>query len=250
MRRFYCPFFPEQGHVCLPDEEARHLVRVLRANVGDEIQLMDGKGKLATAKVSQISGSRSTPKVTVEIDSYESIFFGANKICLYVACPRTKQIELILRQATELGVSEIHPIVTEFTVSRPDKNADKWTNVLIEAMKQSGNPFVPTLFPVTSFDQALSDDAPGFGFYGAVPTDEDKSEVKVVEADISLHRVAIWIGPEGGFSANELDNLRRKTVEFDNGITQRCYQPMVIGHHILRIETAVTASIATVINTC
>ncbi len=250
MRRFFCPSFPDRGSVCLPDEEARHLVRVLRASEGDEIQLMDGKGRLATANVSQISGSRTTPRVTVDIGSYENIFLGSNKICLYVACPRTKQIELILRQATELGVYEIHPIVTEFTVSRPDKNADKWQNVLIEAMKQSGNPFLPKLFPVTSFDKALSTDAPDFGFYGAVPTDEDKSSIKVVETDISLHRVAIWVGPEGGFSAGELEALRTKHVDFDNGLSQRCYQPMVIGHHILRIETAVTASIATVINSC
>jgi 16S rRNA (uracil1498-N3)-methyltransferase len=245
MRRFYCPEFGSHGFADLPVDEARHLVTVLRATVGVEITILDGRGNVAGAIVREISGSRKSPRVRVEIDSYESVFESVYQICLYVACPRTKQMELILRQATELGVVEIHPIITEFTVSRPEKNSSKWESILIEAMKQSGNPFLPKLFPVTSLGDALRDGAPEFGYYGAVPSELD-FELSYTEEPRAYHRLALWVGPEGGFSPDELKMIRRQTVDRD-GQHLHCFRPKTIGRNILRIETAVTAGIATIL---
>ena len=245
MRRFYCPSFPQSGFTELPADEARHLVTVLRASVGDEITILDGLGNVAGAIIREISGSRKAPKVQVEIDSYESFFENNYSICLYVACPRTKQMELILRQATELGVSEIHPIITEFTVSRPEKNSAKWESILIEALKQSGNPFLPKLFPVEKVSDALTNNAPEFGYYGAVPSESD-SKLSFTGQTRSFHRIALWVGPEGGFSVDELKMVRQKVITV-NDENLHCYQPKTIGQHILRIETAVSAGISSIL---
>lgn len=245
MRRFYCPSLPQNGFAELPADEARHLVTVLRANVGDEISILDGLGNVAGVIIREISGSRKAPKVMVEVDSYEDFFESNCNICLYVACPRTKQMELILRQATELGVSEIHPIITEFTVSRPEKNAVKWENILIEAIKQSGNPFLPKLFPVEKLSDALANEAPDFGYYGAVPSESD-AKLSFTGETRSFHRIALWVGPEGGFSVEELKMIRQKIVSTD-GENLHCYRPKTIGQHILRIETAVTAGITSIL---
>ena len=245
MRRFYCPSFPQNGFAELPADEARHLVTVLRATVGDEISILDGSGNVAGVIIREISGSRKAPKVRVEVDSYESFFENNYNICLYVACPRTKQMELILRQATELGVSEIHPIITEFTVSRPEKNATKWESILVEAMKQSGNPFLPKLFPVEKLSEALTNDAPEFGYYGSVPSEGD-AKLSFTGETRSFHRVALWVGPEGGFSVEELKMIRQKIISVE-GNNLHCYQPKTIGRNILRIETAVTAGITSIL---
>ena len=245
MRRFYCPSFLKNGFAELPADEARHLVTVLRASVEDEISILDGVGNVAGAIIREISGSRKAPKVRVEVVSYESFFEDNYSICLYVACPRTKQMELILRQATELGVAEIHPIITEFTVSRPEKNSSKWGTILIEAIKQSGNAFLPKLFPVEKLADALKNDAPDFGYYGSVPYESD-SKLSFTGEKRSFHRIALWVGPEGGFSKDELKMIRQKTILIDDE-NLHCYQPRTVGRNILRIETAVTAGITSIL---
>lgn len=245
MRRFYCPKISPIGTVLsLPEVEARHFATVLRGSIGDELKLLDGDGVIAIGVVNEVSGSRKNPDVKVEIISYENVILHTREVCLYVACPRTKQMELILRQATELGVTEIHPIITEYTVSRPDKNPEKWNSVLIEAMKQSGNPFLPKLAEVCSFDEALAaNECPEIGFYGAVPAAGEEGLKHSISGEEG--RVAFWVGPEGGFSSEELEALRSKVANFENEVS-RSFLPLTIGHHILRIETACTAGTAVI----
>ncbi len=244
MRRFFlAENFVLNAHLTLSPEEGRHLATVLRGNVGTEIQLLNGDGGLAIAEVVEIAGSRKSPQVVVKINSVENTVMAGRKIALYVACPRTKQMELILRQATELGVYEIHPIITEFTVSKPDKNPEKWENVITEAVKQSGNPFRPKLFPVETFSQAVRNpNTPQFGWYGAVPENGINS-TNHNEEIIENSRLALWIGPEGGFSSEEVNYLKESITELPEGI-HNSFLPLTIGHHILRIETAVTAGLA------
>ncbi len=243
MRRFYCPDISPMGSTLfMPEIEARHFATVLRGRIGDKVMLLDGKGAVAVGEVKDINGSRKSPQVQLEIISHETIIAHTREICLYVACPRTKQMELILRQATELGVTEIHPIITEYTVSRPDENPDKWNSVLVEAMKQSGNPFLPELHEVCGFDVALdSSDCPEIGFYGAVPATGEEGLAH--DIDGQDERIALWIGPEGGFSSEELEAMRNKFWN-DGAESKRSFLPLTIGHHILRIETACTAGIA------
>ena len=245
MRRFFAPKIPAlHAQFSLPEAEARHFATVLRGKPGDSIKILDGDGTIALCQVLEIAGSRKKPDVIVQVDSYETTLPGGPQICLFVACPRTRQMELILRQATELGVAEIFPIITEFTVSKPNEAPDKWQHILIEAVKQSGNPFLPKLHPVMTFDQALSVDCcPQIGYYGAVPVTGEEGVCH--KKFVNLERVALWIGPEGGFSGVELEALRNKTCQdLETDEVSRSFLPLTIGHHILRIETACTAGIA------
>lgn len=244
MRRFFSPHIPSvHSTFSLPELEGKHLVTVLRGKIGDTIKVLDGQGSMAICDVVEIDGNRKKTNVVLQVTSYENVIPSGPQICLYVACPRTKQMELILRQATELGVAEIFPIVTEFTVSKPSENPDKWQNILIEAVKQSGNPFLPELHSVASFDYALaSEKCPNIGYYGAVPLTGEEGICH--DGFENRQRVALWIGPEGGFSGDELNALRDKTYQIGEGDVNRSFLPLTIGHHILRIETACTAGIA------
>ena len=146
---------------------------------------------------------------------------------LYVAPPRNKNMDTVLKSATELGVARIVPVICRYAVSRPDASAaTSWSQTLVTAMKQSGNPWLPELDAPIAFSDALSasDDD---GFFGAVPREDD---LRTSSLPYTPSRLSLWVGPEGGFSPEEEQALRTKGLI-----------PLTVGPWILRVETAVTA---------
>jgi len=108
----------------LTGDEARHAIKVLRVKVGEEIELFDGTGQVATAKVSEISSKT----LLFERNSSQTIKPLTPQIRLYQAIPKGKTMELIIQKAVELGVGHIQPVITQNTVSTSDspKKVEKW----------------------------------------------------------------------------------------------------------------------------
>jgi 16S rRNA (uracil1498-N3)-methyltransferase len=189
-----------------------------------EIGLMDGHGALGVATV--------LPGRLLRIDSVETALAPKRRTHLYIAPPRRQRMDQILRQSAELGVWSIQPMICERSVSTPDEDsvAGRWEDVLMEACKQSGNPFLPEAKAPLAFGKA-ADEALSRGFkchFGAVGGASAGAPGPDAEGDY-----AWFVGPEGGFSPAEEDFLRSKG-----------FKPLRVGRCVLRVETAAVCGLA------
>ena len=228
MRFFFLSIIPASGQdVCLPPAEATHALRVLRLRAGDTIGLVNGTGVRAVAEVVETGRQHRQEEVRCRVASREEWTAPRTLLHLFVAPPRAKHMAQIIRDATELGVARIRPILCDYSVSKPESAAvvAEWQADAVAAIKQSGNPFLPHLDAPSPFAEAIVQ-APRTGWFGDVtPAGTDPVAALPGAGDLS-----VWIGPEGGFSPPE------KTALAAAG-----YRPLQVGTWILRVETAVPA---------
>ena len=207
----------------LEKQEAAHLFKTLRAAPGFELGLLDGLGRIAKAKVAE--GRR------LEIVSVEQAPLPKRRVHLFIAPPRRQKMDQILRQSAELGAWSIQPMLCERSVSIPgeDSVAGRWEDVLIDACKQSGNPFMPQAKAPLPFAKALAKaKADGFSCHFGAVAGAGQAPAAGLEGDF-----AWFIGPEGGFTHAEEDALRASGSK-----------PLRIGRCILRVETAAICGLA------
>lgn len=223
VRKFRCDILDraEPGaEVTLDRSEETHLFKILRATPGDVVELLDGCGRIASAEV--------RPGRTLIIRDIRTLEPPARRVHLYIAPPRRQKMDSVLREATELGVWRIVPMICEFSVSEPDASsvAGRWADAMFEACKQSGNVFLPQTSAPLPFAAAVADavsccDELRYGSPNATEPGADTA------ADVA------WVvGPEGGFS----DAEERELIEAGA-------KPLRIGRWILRVETAAVAGI-------
>ncbi len=222
MRCFFCEDIGlENTTVDLPEREERHLFNTLRGRTGDTVQLIDGKGVIATAKVAD--GRK------LIVIGREEMQEPARKLHLFVSPPRHNRMDQLLTQCCEIGVWSITFIITDHSVVRPEEGAvsEKWKLHLVEGCKQSKNPFKPALRAAIPFS-GLFDEIGGMGckaFYGSV----NGSSSDRMPADVDSG-IAWIVGPEGGFSDAE-----------EHAMEQAGFTPLRIGRWVMRIETAAIA---------
>lgn len=203
--------------VRLEKEESAHLFRTLRAEPGEKCRLLDGAGRMADAEV--------LPGKMLRIERIETVCPpDAPLLHMYIAPPRRQKMDQILRQAAELGVWRIVPMLCERSVSLPDSDSvnGRWKEVLFEACKQSGNPFLPQVAAPMKFTDALTDSAKQCGrrYFGSVTR-------RQTEEKASGDNAAWFVGPEGGFTETEEKQMLEAGV-----------QPLHFGSWVLRVETA------------
>ncbi len=234
MRSFFLSNIPAAGaEAVLLGEEAFHAVRVLRLREGDRVRLLDGCGRRAEAEIVRLErrGREETVVVrSVRVEQWEP---PRIRLHLLVAPPRAKLMAQLVKDATELGVWRITPVLCEFSVAKPEggNTVEHWRTDALAALKQSGNPFLPQLDAAVPFARALADTAtPGiFGDLAGGPTATPPHHHTDRPAIVEL---PVWIGPEGGFAEGERRALlARGTI------------PVQIGSWILRVETAVPAMV-------
>jgi 16S rRNA (uracil1498-N3)-methyltransferase len=226
MSFFYQPNLnSETETLFLSKEESLHISKTLRGKPGDLLKLIDGKGQIARAEILSIPKNKG--EVECRLVNLQKTPEPKNKIHLYLAPPRHNILGPLLKQCTELGVWEIHLIECEYSVAKPKDKTEALFKDILAGAKQSGNTYFPVIHDLVPFKKAVSDCALP-GFIGAVPEDQFGTS--------SYHdkdNIALWIGPEGGFSAKEKELLR----------LQNC-SGICLGNWILRIETAVVGLLA------
>lgn len=222
MHNFYSAELGKAGdEVSLPPAEVRHLFKTLRAAPGEVIGLLDGKGGSAQAEIGE---KRKIILKNVIRQAEPGI-----KIHLFAASPKRAKMDQLLVQCTEAGVWAIHPVVSRYSVAVPERVNDRWKSLLREACKQSGNPFLPELFPPCSLNRALEmiKTAAMTAFYGAVKGNNERLRPALGS------EVAWLVGPEGGFSAEE-----------ERQITGAGAFPLNLGQYVMRVETAAVCGTA------
>lgn len=217
------PFLPGET-VELTGDEFHHAVRVARCREGEEIELLDGRGAMALAVVTAISKQSATVRVSATIDEDRE---AAVPLTLALALIQPEKFELVLQKATELGVARIVPLITEHTEVRGERIATKrerWEKIVLEAVKQSGRSRIPELGEPVGFAHALSHEA------SPVIFDADGDDAVRVPGQATL-----FIGPEGGWSPEEIASARSA-----GAIVRR------LGPRRLRAETAAIAALTIV----
>ena len=222
MHRIFCTDMPAPGELYQPGQkEAEHLFKVFRARPGDAVELLDGRGSFARGVV---EAGRM-----VRIEDVNTVAEPAEKLHLCCALPRRHKLDSLLKQATELGAWTIRPVRCERSVAEGNPR-ERWEILLQEACKQSGNPFLPEIqreadLAVTL--EALKSENIDI-YYGSV------KRIDLQNSGLPVERAkAILIGPEGGFTDDEIN-----MIENAGG------KPLNLGPHILRLETAAIAALA------
>ncbi len=221
MQLFYEPTLkPDSRDFTFNKEESRHIVKVLRKTDGDKLLVTNGEGGIFECQITLASDNKCSVKITKFTQSEPPAY------SLHLAVAPTKmndRYEWFLEKATEIGVTQITPIICEHSERRFIKE-DRFEKILLSAMKQSGQYFLPNLNPAASYANFMKQNPSGQKFIAHCIDSEKKSlkEFLTPEQD-----VVILIGPEGDFSALEVQQA-----------IQNDYLPVTLGTTRLRTETA------------
>ena len=218
-------------------ENYQHIAKSLRAKVGETLLLIDENQIQYETKISEITNS----KVLANVDnSYQSKRFLDFELYLAQSPLRSDAQSLIIEKATELGVAGVYPIMTDncsLNKSVVEKKVPKWQRVMYESSKQCERAVVPTCYDATSLEKVLSknsfDKVIVFCERIADKTIRESFKEKPIKKG---DKVLVVIGPEGGFSQNEFDSFKEKSLEM-----------LTLGDLILRSETAVVVALGNVI---
>jgi len=245
MHRFYLP--PDRcggESLRLEGREAHHALRVLRVAPGDPATVLDGAGREFLCDVR----STSRDAVQLRVVKKNPIPPPPCRITLLQALPKGKILESIVQKSVELGVHRVVPLLTGHVVAHLDGESaghkrEKWQQVAIEAIKQCGAAWLPQIEAPTTIAEVLNRKPKTRNESGTVPSAFDLSLVGSLQTERRHPRevfrefenangrppqtVAVWIGPEGDFTLDELTAIQASGA-----------LPISLGRLVLRVETA------------
>jgi 16S rRNA (uracil1498-N3)-methyltransferase len=221
MQLFYNPNIDETTETFSFDkEESKHIIKVLRKKDSDILLVTNGLGYLFETEITLASDS----KCTVKVLSFEKK--PASKFHLHLAVAPTKindRYEWFLEKATEIGVSEITPIICDRSERKVIKN-DRFDKIILTAMKQSNELYLPKLNEAITFKEFLKRENEGLQLIAHCEETDKKTLKSVLKPNES---VTLLIGPEGDFSEKEI------ALAID-----KQFIPVSLGNTRLRTETA------------
>ena len=219
----------EGPSVILSRRETHHLLRVRRAREGERVDVFDGKGVIIETTL-----KKRGKQVRLQLLSRQKQSKPSIDVLLAVSALKSKTMDLVIRQATEMGVAAVQVLFTEHSevdfrkwLFREKK--ERWESIAIEACKQSGNPYIPEFYEPCELGKWLS---------------QCKDERQYWVA--SLHKTAaggkikgsqkarcVLIGPEGDFSTQEYE-----------AISKAGFESLSLGQYVLRSETAAVKAVS------
>lgn len=234
--RFYiAPQHWQEDALVLDEDESHHCLEVLRLQEGNQIRAFNGQGVEVLAEISH-ARKRSVSLKTISVSTSAP---PPARISLGQAVPKGKNMELIIEKATELGASEIFPLLTDRTVVRLDgeeakRKQEKWQRVAIEACKQCGQNWLPQVRLPMNVDRFLASQ-PTAELLLIAAIEDGARRLKEFLPDHTARpsSAMVLVGPEGDFTPAEL--AAAKTYGF---------LPLTLGPIILRAETAAIFSLS------
>lgn len=225
--------------------DARHIRTVLRMAAGDELTLCDGRRTDIQARILALTddvvelalGERQANQTESPLELW-----------LFQGLPKSDKMDSIIQKSVELGASRIIPVACERSVAKIEakdaiRKTERWNKIAREAAKQCGRGLLPQVESPISFREAIHLAAEADLALIPWENERDQSIRRLLTAqeprllslvrDGQRPRVAVLIGPEGGFSLAEIDHA------LANGL-----EPVTLGQRILRTETAGPAVLA------
>ena len=216
-----------RGQVQMFGEDEKHIKTVLRAREGEEVTLCDGEGMDYQCRIASLERGVLLDIISKEVCETEP----KTKITLYQGLPKADKMELIIQKCVELGIDRIVAVSTERAIVKLDKKEakklERWQKIAEAAAKQSGRGKIPEISQqVLKFKEAVAE---AKNLDGAIIPYEREQETGIRQfvQGFKGESVGIFIGPEGGFSDEEI------ALAQENGII-----PITLGKRILRTETA------------
>lgn len=211
--------------IVLTEENSRHIVQVLRMAEGRQINITDGLGTICTAEIVEAHKKKCTVKT---LDTLKQIA-PAKKVCIAISpVKNSSRFEWFLEKATEIGVTEIVPLICERTEKQYLKH-DRLRGILISAMLQSQQAWLPVLYEPVKFEKFVEENKSNNKFI-AHCDEQNKISLKEIIGQLSNQLIThstILIGPEGDFTKDEIDFA-----------LQNNFMPVALGNTRLRTETA------------
>lgn len=237
-RLYVAPDLDEGLEISLDGDQAHYLARVLRLGVGDAVRIFNGRDGEFDASLAATAKNTARLKVGARTRRQQA----SPDLWLLFAPLKKTRTDFVVEKATELGVSEIRPVLTERT-DADTVRTDRLQRIAVEAAEQTERLDVPPVREAMKLDQALGGwDASRALIYADEAGDDDgkpwggqsgrAKPLSEVLSDTGT-RAAVLVGPEGGFSASERQRLR--SFPF--------VRPVSLGPRILRAETAAVAAL-------
>jgi 16S rRNA (uracil1498-N3)-methyltransferase len=217
---YYSNISPESNSLELDKEQATHMTKVLRKKAGDQVHITDGVGNLFHGTISLVTSNKCN------IDVAFAKAYSPPTSQLHIAIAPTKmndRMEWFLEKATEMGVSKITPLLCEHS-ERKKINSARFQKILISAMKQSNQFYLPVLEELTPFTDFIKADLKGVKGIAHCEETDKKMLSQLLHKDQDLTMI---IGPEGDLSLIEIE------MALKNG-----FIPTSLGTKRLRTETA------------
>lgn len=222
----------ERTPLQLKGEDYNHMKNVLRLKCGEKVMLSDGEGKEYICQIADYSTQEESVELKI-VDVFGSTAELPVKITLFQGYPKGDKMETVVQKAVELGAYEIVPVMMNRSVVKLDekkasKKVERLNAIALSAAKQSKRGIIPQVQPVMTFEEAVS--YASIMDYILLPYEQAEGmeySRQVLKESIGKERIAVFIGPEGGFDLSEVAEIERiggKTLS--------------LGHRILRTETA------------
>ncbi len=219
--RFFLHHPPENNRAVLNQDESNHCRHVLRAKAGDCIHVFDGLGTEWTARITSIHRNAVTVEIVEQLSSQTSL--PRVPLTVAVALPKGERQKWLIEKLTELGTDQMVPLITSRGVAEATESArTRLERAVVEACKQCGRNTLMSIRAPASL-QALPELFPSQKKLIAHPDGYPLTSHSILNEQACL----IAIGPEGGFTTEELDVAA--TLGF---------YKVSLGPHILRVETA------------
>jgi 16S rRNA (uracil1498-N3)-methyltransferase len=226
MELFYCnninkPYFE------LPETEAHHVLQVLRYKIGDSLQVTNGIGNFFDCKIKEATKK----KCVLEIVNEQFVPINNHQITLAIAPTKSRErMEWCLEKATEIGVQKIQFIQTLHSEKWKLTN-DRFEKVLIAAIKQSAQAWLPELLPIITFENWIKQiDQSTQNF---ICHNLNSTSAQLINVAKKHKHTIIAIGPEGGFSESEIALA-----------TKNNFECVLLGNTRLRTETAAITALS------
>ncbi|MEA4828028.1 MAG: 16S rRNA (uracil(1498)-N(3))-methyltransferase [Clostridium sp.] len=212
-------------------DDVKHIYKVLRLKEGETVNVNNCNGEEFLGTIESISKTKVEVKLSnkLEINNESPI-----DIYLYQGLPKSTKMDLIVQKCTELGVKEITPVITERVISalgdikKDNKKVERWNRIAFEACKQSKRTLIPNINDSIDFIELL-DNLKEMDLIVVAYENAENYGIKQMVRDINkqVKKIAVIIGPEGGFEEEEILSLKNLGAYI-----------VTLGPRILRTETA------------
>ena len=216
MDLFYSNYKATDRFIVMNEIDSKHISKSFRKNIGDNIRITNGLGCVCNAEIIE-----KGKKIKVKIKGVEK--FEVPNSSIHIALSPLKNIsrfEWFVEKATELGISQITPIVCEHS-EKKKVNTERLERILISSLKQSNQFFKPKINLINTFENFILNNKDQLLMANL------KTSNKLCEKLFTKPNICLMIGPEGGFSDSEIDFAKKQDIK-----------EVTLGKSRLRSETA------------
>lgn len=231
MQHFFV--IPEQvgeTEIYVTGQDVNHMKNVLRMKIGEQVEISDGNNKKYLCEVSAYEEEQAVLRI-LEIREADTEL--KSRLYLFQGLPKNDKMELIVQKAVELGAYEVIPVsmkrcVVKLDAKKAAKKVERWNSISESAAKQAGRSIIPKVSDIVSYREALERAEQLDVVLVPYELEEGMAETKKLLHQIHPGQsVGIFIGPEGGFEREEVEQAIEAGAH-----------PVTLGRRILRTETA------------